>query len=100
MRIALGSDHAGFELKEEMKAFLTKENHEVIDVGAHSKDPVDYPDYAEAIGAACANTGQSAASFSVAAVLARPWPQTGFPAFAQGCAMTPIRHTKAWSMIT
>ncbi|UJS19604.1 MAG: bifunctional transaldolase/phosoglucose isomerase [Candidatus Brocadia sp.] len=52
MRIALGSDHAGFELKEEMKAFLTKENHEVIDVGAHSKDPVDYPDYAEAIGAA------------------------------------------------
>lgn len=52
MRIAIGSDHAGFDLKEEVKVFLTRENHEVIDVGTHSKDPVDYPDYAEAIGAA------------------------------------------------
>lgn len=52
MRIVVGSDHAGFDLKEEVKAFLTRENHEVIDVGTHSKDPVDYPDYAEAIGKA------------------------------------------------
>ena len=52
MRIAVGSDHAGFDLKEEVKAFLTRENHEVIDVGTYSKDPVDYPDYAEAIGTA------------------------------------------------
>ena len=52
MRIAIGSDHAGFDLKEEVKAFLTKENHEVLDVGTYSKDPVDYPDYAEAIGEA------------------------------------------------
>lgn len=52
MRIAIGSDHAGFELKEDVKAFLIKEKHEVLDVGTYSKDPVDYPDYAEAIGAA------------------------------------------------
>jgi len=52
MRIVIGSDHAGFDLKEEVKAFLIRENHEVIDVGTYSKDPVDYPDYAEAIGAA------------------------------------------------
>ena len=52
MRIVVGSDHAGFDLKEEVKAFLTRENHEVLDVGTHSKDPVDYPDYAEAIGKA------------------------------------------------
>jgi transaldolase/glucose-6-phosphate isomerase len=52
MRIAIGSDHAGFDLKEEVKVFLTKENHEVLDVGTHSKDPVDYPDYAEAVGEA------------------------------------------------
>ncbi len=52
MRIAIGSDHAGFDLKEEVKAFLLKENHEIVDVGTNSKDPVDYPDYAEAIGAA------------------------------------------------
>lgn len=52
MRIAIGSDHAGFDLKEEVKAFLIKGNHEVLDVGTYSKDPVDYPDYAEAVGAA------------------------------------------------
>lgn len=52
MRIAIGSDHAGFDLKEEVKAFLTGENHSVLDVGTHSKAPVDYPDYAEAVAAA------------------------------------------------
>jgi transaldolase/glucose-6-phosphate isomerase len=52
MRIAIGSDHAGFDLKEEAKAFLLEENHEVLDVGTYSKDPVDYSDYAEAVGAA------------------------------------------------
>jgi transaldolase / glucose-6-phosphate isomerase len=52
MRIAIGSDHAGFELKEAVKAFLAEENHEVLDVGTYSTEPVDYPDYAEAVGAA------------------------------------------------
>ncbi|HVO24437.1 MAG TPA: bifunctional transaldolase/phosoglucose isomerase [Candidatus Margulisiibacteriota bacterium] len=52
MRIAIGSDHAGFELKEAAKAFLAEERHEVLDVGTHSKDPVDYPDYVQAVGAA------------------------------------------------
>jgi transaldolase/glucose-6-phosphate isomerase len=52
MRIAIGSDHAGFELKEQVKAFLVEEHREVIDLGTYSKDPVDYPDYAEAVGAA------------------------------------------------
>src|SRR5574341_1510518 len=52
MRIAIGSDHAGFDLKEEVKSFLVGENHEILDVGTHSKAAVDYPDYAEAVGAA------------------------------------------------
>ena len=52
MRIAVGSDHAGFDLKEEVKAFLVEGHHEVLDVGTYSKDPVDYPDYAEAVAAA------------------------------------------------
>jgi transaldolase/glucose-6-phosphate isomerase len=52
MRIALGSDHAGFELKEAVKSHLAGEKHEVLDVGTHSKDPVDYTDCAEAVGAA------------------------------------------------
>lgn len=52
MRVAIGSDHAGFELKEAVKALLTEENREVLDVGTYSKDSVDCPDYAEAVGAA------------------------------------------------
>jgi transaldolase/glucose-6-phosphate isomerase len=52
MRIAIGSDHAGFELKEAVKAFLVEKNHEVLDVGTYNKDPVDYPDYAQAVGEA------------------------------------------------
>jgi transaldolase / glucose-6-phosphate isomerase len=52
MRIALGSDHAGFPLKEAVKAFLTAEHSEVLDLGTHSTDAVDYSDYAGAMGRA------------------------------------------------
>lgn len=52
MRVAIGSDHAGFELKERLKAFLRKLGHETVDVGTHNTDSVDYPDYAEAVGMA------------------------------------------------
>ena len=52
MRIAIGSDHAGFPLKEAVKAFLSAEHREVVDLGTHSTDPVDYSDYAEAVGRA------------------------------------------------
>ncbi len=50
MRIAVGSDHRGFPLKEHLKPFLTKAGHEVIDVGCSSTDAVDYPDFAFAVG--------------------------------------------------
>ena len=43
MRIALGADHAGFPLKEDLKAFLDEEGHEVDDHGTDSTEPVDYP---------------------------------------------------------
>ena len=43
MRIAMGSDHAGYPLKEDLKAFLTEEGHEVADFGTDSEAPVDYP---------------------------------------------------------
>jgi transaldolase / glucose-6-phosphate isomerase len=52
MRIAIGSDHAGFELKEAIKAFLTEDKREIVDVGTDTTAPVDYTDYAEAVGAA------------------------------------------------
>ena len=43
VRVAIGSDHAGFSLKEELRGFLEDEGHEVLDVGTHSEDAVDYP---------------------------------------------------------
>src|SRR5574341_1356842 len=49
MRIAVGADHAGFDLKQIIAAYLRHRGHEVVDVGTSSDDPVDYPDYAEAV---------------------------------------------------
>lgn len=49
MRIAVGADHAGFELKNVLAAYLSHCGHEVIDAGTNSEAPVDYPDYAEAL---------------------------------------------------
>ena len=52
MRIVLGSDHAGFEMKQELAAFVRSLGHEVLDVGTNGTAPVDYPDFAEAVGMA------------------------------------------------
>jgi ribose 5-phosphate isomerase B len=43
MKIAIGSDHAGFRYKEMLKAHLLKQGHDVDDFGTHSTEPVDYP---------------------------------------------------------
>lgn len=43
MRIAIGSDHAGFEYKELLRRLLAERGHDVTDMGTHSTDPVDYP---------------------------------------------------------
>ena len=50
MRIVVGADHRGYELKGEIAAVLKQAGHETLDVGTHSADSVDYPDYARAIG--------------------------------------------------
>jgi len=44
-KIVIASDHAGFYLKEKIKEFLQKENHDVIDVGCFSAESVDYPEF-------------------------------------------------------
>ena len=48
--IALGSDHAGFSLKEDLKAYLAELGYAVVDCGASGTEPVDYPDFALAVG--------------------------------------------------
>lgn len=52
MRVAIASDHAGFRLKEELAAAMAATGHAVTDLGTHSEEPVDYPDYAAAVGRA------------------------------------------------
>src|SRR2546427_12489901 len=52
MRIVVGSDHAGYILKQEVGEALRQAGHEVLDVGTSSTAPVDYPDSAEAVGKA------------------------------------------------
>lgn len=52
MRIAVGCDHAGFVLKAELKAILEGMGHECVDFGTDSTEPVDYPDFAAAVGRA------------------------------------------------
>ncbi len=52
MKIVIGSDHAGFQLKNDIGEYLRGESHEVLDVGAFNENPSDYPDFAEAVGRA------------------------------------------------
>ena len=46
MKIVIGADHAGFELKETLRQALVSQGHDVVDVGTHSAERVDYPDIA------------------------------------------------------
>lgn len=52
MKIALGCDHAGFELKAQLLPWFADRSHAILDLGTFSADPVDYPDYARAVGVA------------------------------------------------
>lgn len=55
MKIAIGGDHAGFELKQELVEVIEKLGHEVVDYGTDSTLPVDYPDFSRAVGEAVRN---------------------------------------------
>jgi ribose 5-phosphate isomerase B len=52
MRVAIGADHAGFELKEQLKEYIAAAGHSVLDLGTDSTESVDYPDYSAAVGRA------------------------------------------------
>jgi ribose 5-phosphate isomerase B len=53
--VAIGSDHGGFQMKEELKRLLDGLGHRVQDFGTHSEDAVDYPDFAHAVARAVAD---------------------------------------------
>lgn len=100
MRIAIGADHAGVELKRDLAGHLAQQGHEVTDLGTHSTAPVDYPDTAEAVATAVRN-GQadrgvlvcgSGAGVSVAPRSSR--------ASAPRCATIPTLHARRSSTTT
>jgi ribose 5-phosphate isomerase B len=49
VKVAIGSDHAGFEVKEKLKSLITDLGHEPTDMGTDSEESCDYPDYAKAV---------------------------------------------------
>ena len=55
MKIAIGSDHAGFEYKENLKTYLAEQGHTVVDFGTYSAEPADYPLYIRPTAEAVAN---------------------------------------------
>jgi ribose 5-phosphate isomerase B len=57
-KVVIGSDHGGFELKEILKTYLKETGIEVEDVGTHSSEPADYPDFAEAVAQKVAGSGE------------------------------------------
>lgn len=52
MKIALGADHGGYGLKEQIKKYLEDKGFEILDLGSHSTDSVDYPEFGRAVGEA------------------------------------------------
>lgn len=52
MKVVIGSDHAGFQLKNDMGDLLRSMGNDILDVGAFNENPSDYPDFAEAVGRA------------------------------------------------
>ena len=54
MKMAVGSDHAGYAAKEHLKLWLAERGHDVIDLGTHGSTSVDYPDFASRVGCAVA----------------------------------------------
>jgi RpiB/LacA/LacB family sugar-phosphate isomerase len=52
MTVAFAADHAGFDMKQWLLAALAEDGHELVDLGTNNRDPVDYPDFARALGEA------------------------------------------------
>ena len=85
--IALGADHAGYGLKEALKGWLIDHNYQVLDLGTHSTESVDYPDYAALVArVGRGSTRSSAASWSAAPASACPSRPTRSRACARPCA--------------
>ena len=83
MKIAVASDHGGFALKELVKKHLEQRNLEVLDLGTHSEESVDYPVYGRRCAEAVKRIWAWFAAGQASVFLSRPIRSRGF---AAGCA--------------
>jgi len=83
MRIALGSDHAGFDLKTVLAKTLADWGHDTLDLGTdNATDSVDYPDFGAAVGRSVARATVTSASPYADRVSGSQSPPTRFPVYA------------------
>jgi len=68
MEIIIGSDHGGYEIKEQVKKILTDMGHKVSDYGAYSTEPVDYPDFAHLVAQAVSQGNGSVSGIMIDAI--------------------------------
>ncbi|MHC4833301.1 MAG: RpiB/LacA/LacB family sugar-phosphate isomerase [Planctomycetota bacterium] len=94
MIVVMASDHAGYELKQVLLDHVRGLGHEVVDVGTHSTDPVDYPDYAVKLAA------ELLSGRAERGIPGRASPRTRSPAFAPATSRTTTRRIRASSTTT
>ena len=88
-RVPIGSDHAGYDLKERLKAELEKLGFEPVDVGTHSAESVDYPDYAKLVASEVANGSVARGVLMCGSGLGMSYTANRFPGVRAALAWTP-----------
>ena len=100
MKLALGGDHAGFAMKEPVRAFLAAAGHAVTDFGTHSSEPVDFPDIAKLVCGAVRGARTERGVLVCGTGVGPASPPTKFQAFAPRCATTSIQRASASNTTT
>ena len=88
-RVPIGSDHAGFDLKERLKAELEKLGYEPVDVGTHSTESVDYPDFAKLVASEVADGSVARGVLTCGTGLGMSYTANRFPGVRAAIAWTP-----------
>ena len=100
MRLAIGADHAGFPLKQELIPFLKGLGHSVLDLGTNSTEPVDYPDFAEAVGLAVTDGRAERAILICGSGVGASVAANKLPGVRAGSRTIVIPPIRAWSTTT
>ena len=100
MKIVIGSDHAGVDLKGNLIEYLQQLGHEVVNVGVDTPVPVDYPDYAKKVSDVVIAGGAERGVLICGSGVGHRSPRTRFAASVPVCATTCIQRTRESSMTT